>query len=61
MLSFLVKYMVQEKNSFNERCYALLRKIPRGKVTTYKALALALNTKAHRAFNFPNKLFIQDS
>ncbi len=36
-------------NSFNERCYALLRKVPKGKVTTYKALAEALGTKAYRA------------
>ena len=35
--------------SFNERCYKLLRKVPRGKVTTYKALAEALGTKAYRA------------
>lgn len=34
---------------FNERCYALLKKVPRGKVTTYKALAEALGTKAYRA------------
>lgn len=34
---------------FFERCYALLRKVPRGKVTTYKALAEALGTKAYRA------------
>ena len=34
---------------FNERCYALLKKVPRGKVTTYKALAHALKTKAYRA------------
>lgn len=37
------------KPSFNERCYTLLRKVPRGKVTTYKALAHALKTKAYRA------------
>lgn len=37
------------KQSFNERCYSLLRKVPRGKVTTYKALAEALGTKAYRA------------
>ncbi|MEK6818918.1 MAG: MGMT family protein [Nanoarchaeota archaeon] len=37
------------KKSFNERCYTLLRKVPIGKVTTYKSLALALNTKAYRA------------
>jgi methylated-DNA-[protein]-cysteine S-methyltransferase len=36
-------------SSFNERCYAILMKVPRGKVTTYKALANALGTKAYRA------------
>ena len=30
--------------SFNEKCYALLQKIPQGKVTTYKEVAKALNT-----------------
>jgi len=35
--------------SFNERCYALLRKVPKGKVTTYKNIARALNYKAYRA------------
>lgn len=35
--------------TFNERCYDLLRKVPKGKVTTYKALAEAMNTKAYRA------------
>ncbi|MDP3987492.1 MAG: MGMT family protein [Nanoarchaeota archaeon] len=35
--------------SFNERCYALLRRVPLGKITTYKALAQALGTKAYRA------------
>lgn len=34
---------------FNERCYALLKQIPKGKVTTYKLLAHALGTKAYRA------------
>ena len=37
------------KKSFNERCYALLRKVPRGKVTTYKEISRALKTKAYRA------------
>jgi methylated-DNA-[protein]-cysteine S-methyltransferase len=32
-----------------ERTYALLKTVPRGRVTTYKALALALHTKAYRA------------
>lgn len=35
--------------SFNEQCYALLLKIPKGRVTTYKAIALALNTRAYQA------------
>ena len=38
-----------KKQSFNSRCYDLLRKVPKGRVTTYKALAHALNTKAYRA------------
>lgn len=35
--------------SFNERCYELLNKIPEGKVTTYKEMAIALGTNAWRA------------
>src|SRR3989344_1367307 len=35
--------------SFNERCYSLLKKVQKGKVTTYKSLARALNSKAYRA------------
>jgi len=35
--------------SLNEKIYKLLRKVPKGKVTTYKALAEALGTKAYRA------------
>ncbi|MDP4039750.1 MAG: MGMT family protein [Candidatus Pacearchaeota archaeon] len=35
--------------NFPEKCYNLLRKVPKGKVTTYKALAEALNSKAYRA------------
>ncbi|MBI2547813.1 MGMT family protein [Candidatus Woesearchaeota archaeon] len=34
---------------FEESVYALLRQVPAGKVTTYKALAEALGTKAYRA------------
>ena len=37
------------KSSFSERCYGLLKIVPKGKVTTYKALAKAMNTKAYRA------------
>jgi methylated-DNA-[protein]-cysteine S-methyltransferase len=35
--------------SFNEKCWALLRQIPAGKVATYADLAHALGTKAYRA------------
>lgn len=35
--------------SFTEKCYKILKKVPKGKVTTYKALAIKLNTKAYRA------------
>ena len=40
---------MKSQNSFNEKVYALLKKVPKGKVTTYKALAEKLNTKAYRA------------
>jgi len=36
-------------NSFNEKCYALLKLIPEGKVTTYREMARALNSRAWRA------------
>jgi len=32
-----------------KKTYALLKTVPRGRVTTYKALADALGTKAYRA------------
>ncbi len=32
-----------------EKTYTLLRQVPKGKVTTYKALGCALGTKAYRA------------
>lgn len=35
--------------SFNEQCYQLLLKVPLGRVTTYKAIAEALNSKAYQA------------
>ncbi|MEK6873066.1 MAG: MGMT family protein [Nanoarchaeota archaeon] len=35
--------------TFNQKCYVLLKKIPKGKVTTYKSIANKLNTKAYRA------------
>lgn len=33
----------------SKKLYTLLEKIPKGKVTTYKELALQLNTKGYRA------------
>uniref|UniRef100_A9A8M1 Methylated-DNA--protein-cysteine methyltransferase n=1 Tax=Methanococcus maripaludis (strain C6 / ATCC BAA-1332) TaxID=444158 RepID=A9A8M1_METM6 len=49
--------------TFNEQCYDLLMQIPKGKVTTYKLIAEALNTKAYRAVgnamkNNPNVLTV---
>ncbi len=35
--------------TFNEKAYAMLKKVPKGYVTTYKELAKTLNTKAYRA------------
>ncbi len=34
---------------FSERCYSLLSRVPRGKVTTYKEIANALKSRAYRA------------
>ena len=39
----------KSSKSFDERCYDLLLKIPKGKVTTYKKMAEALDIKAYRA------------
>jgi len=36
-------------NNFTDRCYALLKLVPKGKVTTYKEIAKALDSKAYRA------------
>lgn len=35
--------------NFNETCYELLKKVPKGKVTTYKSIAMAMKTTAYRA------------
>jgi O-6-methylguanine DNA methyltransferase len=37
------------KISFYERCYRLLKKVPFGKVTTYKEIARKLNSSGYRA------------
>ena len=34
---------------FNQRVWNACKRIPKGKVSTYKEIAKALNTKAHRA------------
>jgi len=38
-----------KKENFNQRCYKLLKKVPRGKVTTYAEIARALRSRAFRA------------
>lgn len=40
---------MKNKNSFNEKCYSIILKVPKGKVTTYKEIAKKLNSKAYRA------------
>ena len=40
---------MNSETSFNEKCYALLKQIPEGKVTTYREMARALNSRAWRA------------
>lgn len=35
--------------NFQEKCYAVLKTVPKGKITTYKEIAKALNSKAYRA------------
>ena len=38
-----------QQNNFNQKIYSILKKVPKGKVTTYKNLAESLNSKAYRA------------
>jgi len=40
---------MKKKKDFSQHCYRLLKKVPKGKITTYKLLAHALGTKAYRA------------
>jgi methylated-DNA-[protein]-cysteine S-methyltransferase len=37
------------EKSFAERCYEQLRKVPRGAVTTYGAVAKSIGSRAYRA------------
>mgnify|MGYP001569396838 CR=1 FL=1 len=41
--------MKNMKKNFNERCYTVLKRVPRGKVTTYKEISKFLHSKAYRA------------
>ena len=38
-----------QQKTFREKCYKILKTIPKGKVTTYKAITEALGTYAYRA------------
>lgn len=38
-----------DSQDFSARCYALLERLPEGRITTYKAIAEALQSKAYRA------------
>lgn len=40
---------MENSASFNQKIYSLLKKVPKGKVTTYKILAEAAGTRAYRA------------
>ena len=40
---------MSQSNSFNQKIYELTKRIPKGKVTTYKILAEAAGTKGYRA------------
>ena len=35
--------------NFDNKCYRLLSKIPKGRISTYKEIARVLNTRAYRA------------
>lgn len=40
---------MSRESQFDKKCYELLKLIPEGKVTTYREMAKALNTRAWRA------------
>ena len=41
--------MEKKGKSFEEKCYYFLKKVTKGKVTTYKELGKVINSKAYRA------------
>ena len=48
---FFTKYSQREEEkmkTFADKAYDLLRKVPKGRVTTYKEIAHALETRAYR-------------
>ena len=42
--------------NFKDKVYSLLKKVPKGRIVTYKELARALNSKAYRAVGTAMKL-----
>ena len=45
----LIVLCVGFMNKFDSRVLEIIKKVPKGKVTTYKEISRALNTKAYRA------------
>ena len=47
---FILTYQREgrEMKTFSDKVYDLLRKVPKGRVTTYKEIAHALETRAYR-------------
>lgn len=45
----LLKTHLTSRNDFSSKVLSLTKRIPKGKVTTYKAIAEKLNSKAYRA------------
>ena len=41
--------IIKPKNQFYQLCYESLKKVPKGKVTTYKEIAKSLGINAYRA------------
>ena len=48
MQVYSIKLCVKQMN-FNQKCYNLIKKVPKGKITTYKEIAKALKTQAYQA------------
>ena len=40
---------MKKRLKFYERCYILLKRVPKGKVVTYKSIAKKFKTKSYRA------------